>query len=87
MKKISFNRNFFLFIDIVVILFCVLGVYQIIQKADLTQGENKVIEVQSSQTGIVIDSVFQSGLGYLTAGDTIISINGFALRISALKKR
>ena len=77
MKKISLGRKSYLFIDAVVILFCVLGVYQIIQKADLSQGENKLIEVHSSQSGIIIDSVLHSGLGYLTVGDTIISINGF----------
>ena len=77
MKKITSNRKIFVVIDIVIVLFCVIGVYQIIQKANLTQGENKVIEVRSSQTGMVIDSVFKSGLGYLTAGDTIISINGY----------
>jgi len=77
MKKTSLGRKFYIFIDIIVILFCVLGVYQIIEKADLTQGENKILEVQSSQTGIVIDSVLQSGLGYLAVGDTIVSINGF----------
>ncbi|MBL7129656.1 MAG: PDZ domain-containing protein [Ignavibacteria bacterium] len=76
-KKISYNKRIFLFIDILVILFCVLGVYQIIQKADLTQGENKLIKVHSSHSGIVVDSVFQSSLGYITAGDTIISINGY----------
>ena len=77
MKKISLGRKSYIFIDTLIILFCVLGVYQIIQKANLTQGENKLIEVHSSHSGIVVDSVFQSGLGYLTAGDTIVSINGF----------
>ncbi|MFC2092727.1 ATP-binding protein [Bacteroidota bacterium] len=77
MKKITLNRKIFVVIDIVIVLFCALGVYQIIQKADLTQGENKLIEVQSSQSGLVVKSVLQSGLGYLTVGDTIMSINGY----------
>ncbi|MBL7129530.1 MAG: hypothetical protein ISS16_11180, partial [Ignavibacteria bacterium] len=77
MKKTSLGRKSYIFIDTLIILFCVLGVYQIIQKADLTQGENKLIEVHSSQSGIVIDSILNSGLGYLTTGDTIVSINGY----------
>lgn len=74
MKKITLNRKIFVGIDIIIILFCTLGVYQIIQKANIP------FEVQPIQSGIVVSDSMETNQKYFTKGDTIVSINGYNFR-------